>query len=421
MNRGLIGAGGSMMRRLGRKAAAAGTAAGLIAAATVAWPPAAAASASAAATCSPVGGLLSPSAVDALGFRVGISAAGTTAIASATYTSKDAGMVKLYAETGGRWRQQATLTEPVARRAGNFFGEGVGVTSTAAVVGAPGHYYVNSEGVKEYDAGAVYFYQRSGKTWRMVNGYVGTTPHEFLGYSAAISGSTAVVGAPGAANVTGGAILFVHSGSKWIPSVVLIPGGKFRGALGVSVALSGSVVVAGDPFHYNHGIAYVFMRKGSTWHYSGPLIDPTPTVNDHFANALGVSGNTIVVGTGYKCNASGAVFVYALTPTGWHRQATLKNPHARAGDNFGWGVAISGSRILVGAPVKDEHPVARCGTAYEFVRVGRSWPERAEVADPGCARNDYFGDSVALSGRAAIIGAPGTRKLSGAVYVIDVP
>jgi len=90
------------------------------------------------------------------------------------------------------------------------------------------------------------------------------------------------------------------------------------------------------------------------------------------------------------------------------------------GDNFGWGVAISGARVLVGAPVKDENH-ASCGTAYEFVHVGRSWPERSEVADPGCSVHDYFGDSVALSGQSAIIGAPGTRKLTGAVYELTLP
>jgi hypothetical protein len=402
---------------MNRLAATAVTAGGLVAALAVASPPATAVSATSAATCSPVGGLLAKSAVDALGFRVGISAAGTTAIASATQTGNYAGMVKVYAKSGGRWHTQATWTEPIARRAGNFFGEGVGVTSTAAVVGAPGHYYVNSKGVREYDAGAVYFYARSRKNWHLESAWVGTKANEFLGYSVAIAANTAVVGAPG----SGRAILFVSSGNKWNPTVVLIPGGSVQGALGASVAISGSVVVAGDPYHDGHGIAYVFERSGKTWRYSGPLIDPAPAVNDHFANVLGVSGNTIVVGTAYTCDATGAVFIYGRTATGWHRQATLKNPRPRAGDNFGWGVAISGTRVLVGAPVMDEHPAAHCGTAYEFVRVGRSWPERSQVADPGCSVDDYFGDSVALAGQSAIIGAPGTRKLDGAVYVLTVP
>jgi FG-GAP repeat len=464
MNGGLMGAGGSMMRRAGRMAAAAGTAGGLIAAMAVASPPAAAVSGSPAAMaaavsgspaavsgspaafavasppadvssspsaiavasppaagvpgspaagCSPVGGPLATSPDQALGFRVGISPAGTTAIASAVYSDNFAGLVKVYTKTGGRFHS-ATWTEPTGRKAKDFYGEGVAVTGTTAVVGAPGW-------PKGVDGGAVYFYGRSGNTWHLESSWFGTKAFEFLGDSVGISGNTAVVGAPGVNGAQGRGILFQRSGNKWNPTVELIPGGKFRGAMGLSVAISGSVVVAGDPFHYNHGIAYVFQRKGSTWHFINALIDPTPTVNDHFANELGVSGNTIVVGTGYKCNATGAVYVYGLTPTGWHRQATLKNPHARAGDNFGWGVAISGNRILVGAPVKDEHPVARCGTAYEFAKVGRSWPERAEVADPGCSRNDYFGDSVALAGQAAIIGAPGTRKLIGAVYLQIVP
>jgi hypothetical protein len=392
----------------------AGTTAAVMAAMMVASQPAAADSAPGEPSGpNSVAGLLAPSTGQALGFRVGISADATSAIASAVYTNNYSGTVKVYAKTGARWHQQVVWNDP-QRHAKDFFGDGVATNGTTAVVGAPGTPY---KGVT--DAGWVYFYERSGQTWHLQSAWAGLGQN-FLGFSVAISGNTAVVGEPGAVNVTGRAVIFVESGNRWQPRVTLIPGGVYRGALGVSVAISGNTVVVGDPFHYGHGIAYVFVRSRGTWRYDGPLHDPTPTLNDHFAEVVGVSGQIAVVGTGFKDSVAGAAFVYVRTASGWVRQATLRNPHAAIGDNFGWGVAISGTRVLVGAPVKGELK-APCGTAYEFVRVGRAWPERSEVADPGCSKNDFFGDSVALTGQSAIIGAPGTRGLAGAVYQLQVP
>jgi hypothetical protein len=46
--------------------------------------------------------------------------------------------------------------------------------------------------------------------------------------------------------------------------------------------------------------------------------------------------------------------------------------------------------------------------------------ERAEILNPGCAIGDDFGNAVALSGRTAIIGAPGADKGNGQVYVTTV-
>jgi hypothetical protein len=392
-------------------AGVAGAAGGLMAAAVVAPPPVAAVS-SGVATCSAPAGPLA-SSVGALGFRVAISADGSTAIASAPYANNHSGYVQLYTKSGGVLRKLPKWTDP-NKKAGDFYGSGVGVTDTTVVVGAPDTSFRGHA-----NAGWVYFYVRSGNTWRFQTAYAGTGANYLLGASVAISGNTAVVGAPGVSNVLGAAIIFVRSGSTWKPQGEVTPGGKWRGALGFSVAISGSVLVVSDPFHYGHGIVFAFVRSRGTWHFDGPLIDPTPTVGDNFGQALSVSGDTIVVGTGYKCNAAGAAYIYVRKPSGWRRQATLIDPKAIRGDNFGWGVAISGPRVLVGAPVEDLKN-GPCGTAFEFTQVGGKWLQGAHlvVADPRCVRDDFFGDSVALAGKDAIIGAPGINKLTGAAYYL---
>ncbi|MDZ4772215.1 MAG: FG-GAP repeat protein [Planctomycetota bacterium] len=90
--------------------------------------------------------------------------------------------------------------------------------------------------------------------------------------------------------------------------------------------------------------------------------------SDHFANAVAISGDTLVVGapsedsnaTGVNGNESnnsapgaGAAYVFVRTGTTWTQQAYLKASNTNSGDNFGAAVAIDGDTIIVGANGED--------------------------------------------------------------------
>jgi hypothetical protein len=110
--------------------------------------------------------------------------------------------------------------------------------------------------------------------------------------------------------------------------------------------------------------------------------------------------------------------VFTRSGATWSRQAELTDPHGVDGDDFGWSVALSGATALVGAPFT---MTRHCGTGYEFTRSGKTWRERAELANPGCSGDDQFGFSVAESSTTALIGAPGLNKSAGAVYWETLP
>jgi hypothetical protein len=59
-----------------------------------------------------------------------------------------------------------------------------------------------------------------------------------------------------------------------------------------------------------------------------------------------------------------------------------------------------------------------CGRVFEYTQASRSWRERARVVDPQCRSYDEYGYAVALSGRTALIGAPGANRNQGGAYVI---
>jgi hypothetical protein len=108
---------------------------------------------------------------------------------------------------------------------------------------------------------------------------------------------------------------------------------------------------------------------------------------------VALSAATAVVGAFGVKQQAGAVWVYVRSGASWRRQAKLVNPGGTSADEFGAAVAVSpgklGMRALIGAPNAGRHI---CGTAYDFARSGTRWRERPQIANPGCAIEDYFGN-----------------------------
>jgi len=59
------------------------------------------------------------------------------------------------------------------------------------------------------------------------------------------------------------------------------------------------------------------------------------------------------------------------------------------------------------------------GAAYIYVKGASSWPTKptAALADPAAKKGDDFGNSVAVSGRTAVIGAPYASSAAGVAYI----
>lgn len=103
---------------------------------------------------------------------------------------------------------------------------------------------------------------------------------------------------------------------------------------------------------------------------------------------------------------------------------------AAAGDLFGRSVAISNGLLIVGAP-EDDDDGTDSGSAYVFGRSGDGWVHRAKlppaplvvtIAPSSISAGDRFGESVAISGNDALVGAPGDDDggtTAGAAYVYE--
>jgi FG-GAP repeat len=247
-----------------------------------------------------------------------------------------------------------------------------------------------------------------------------------FGASIAVSGTTALVGAPaangGPGQGTGAAYVFVKGPAGWTQQAKLAasdPAGTAKEGFGFSVALDGDTAVIGapnrgtfpgDPFG-GSGAAYVFQRSGTTWSQQAILTE-TPSggeTGDFFGFSVAISGGTVLAsapGTaipGHDVN-SGGVFEYVRSGVTWPQVAKFAGADTGPGDTFGWDVALAGSTAIIGAP---RNSPVESGSAYVFTKTGTGFAQRAKLAPPDSQGGDLFGRSVALSGRTALVGAPG--------------
>ncbi len=243
--------------------------------------------------------------------------------------------------------------------------------------------------------------------------------NDFFGFSVALSGDTAVIGAFRDSDDvkgvdSGSAYVFTRSGTNWSQQAKLTAAdGTANDTFGGSVALSGDTAVIGalrdgdDVNGVDSGSAYVFTRSGTTWSQQTKLTASDGAAGDVFSISVALSGDTAVIGADLDDNKgdnSGAAYVFTRSGTTWRQQAKLTADDGAADDIFGIRVALSGDTAVIGA-ARDDDKGDNSGAAYIFIRSGTSWSQQAKLTAADGAANDRFGTRVAISGNAAVIGA----------------
>lgn len=205
-----------------------------------------------------------------------------------------------------------------------------------------------------------------------------------------------------------------------------------------SVAISGNYAIVGasreDEAGFtgsSSGKAYIFdVATGSLVH---TLDNPNAygtSDSDQFGQSVAISGNYAIVGTWREDDAGGVNVgkAYIFDVTTGALLHTLDNPNAYGtsdSDSFGRSLAISGNYAIVGAPYEDDSGGSNSGKAYIFdVTTGTLLHTLDNPNAYGTSANDNFGDSVAISGNYAIVGAYGEDDAggtsSGKAYIFNV-
>ena len=243
-----------------------------------------------------------------------------------------------------------------------------------------------------------------------------TVAGDFFGYSVALSGSTAVVGAYVHANSAGRAYVFTESATGWNQAAELKGSDTVAGdAFGGSVAISGTTVVVGALSHANNaGRVYVFTKTATGWKQAAELKGSDTVAGDFFGYSVALSGSVAVVGAPVALSA-GRAYVFTKTAAGWKQIAELKGSDTVAGDYFGYSVVPSGSTAVVGA----YGHAKSAGRAYVFTKTAAGWKQIAELKGSETVAGDEFGNSVAISGTTVIVGSPAQTNDAGRAYVFE--
>lgn len=269
--------------------------------------------------------------------------------AQANDNKPGSGAVYIFSRSGTAWTQQAFLKASNTDK-GDFFGSSLAMSGDTLLVGATKEASTAS-GVNGDQgnnglpgAGAVYVFVRSGSTWSQ-QAYLkasNTSTFSFYGVdqfgaSVAISGNTAVIGAP-------------NERSK---------------ATGVNGDQS-------DNSSVDAGAAYIFVRNGTTWSQQAYLKAINTTSHQFFGTAVSVSGDTVLVGapgedskatgingdyTDFSAPDSGAAYLYERIAGMWFYQAYIKASNTDKGDFFASAVALSGDVAVIGANAEDSASV----------------------------------------------------------------
>jgi hypothetical protein len=262
-------------------------------------------------------------------------------------------------------------------------------------------------------AGRAYVFTKAATGWKQAAELKGsdTVAGDLFG-SVAISGTTLVVGAEDHA-LAGRAYVFTKAAGVW-KQVAELKGSDTVAAdsFGSSVAISGTTLVVGAENHARAGRAYVFTKAAGVWKQTAELKGSDTVAGDGFGSSVAISGATVVVGAENHAHLAGRAYVFTKAAGVWKQTAELKGSDTVAGDWFGDSVAISGTSAIVGASCH----VGKAGRAYVFMKAGAAWKQVDELKGPGVAGDD-FGWSVGISGTTAIVGAPYYVGKAGRAYV----
>ncbi|WP_415719585.1 Ig-like domain-containing protein [Maridesulfovibrio sp.] len=114
----------------------------------------------------------------------------------------------------------------------------------------------------------------------------------------------------------------------------------------------------------------------------------------------------------YMLDDTGAAYPVTIDPI-FSQIDKLTVKGGAVGDIFGESVAVSGDFAAVGASEKS----SPTGVVYIYKRTGNTWKLTQTLTDPGSTARDYFGSSLDMDGYWLLIGAPGDTNETGTAYM----
>ena len=359
------------------------------------------------------------------GSRFGSSLAvnGDRLLVGATHwdgATDDEGAVFVHEFDGSQWLE-VERWQPFAVASGDHFGSTATLEGDEAVIGAD-----RRDDGAAVDAGAAFHFRRSGGIWNEGQELRAsqTQADAHFGARAALAWPWLAVSAPehDGAHVDSGAVfLFEWNGTSWQERQILLGTAADQG-FGSSLALADSMLIVGAPrddgFGGDSGLAFHFEYDGANWNLASSFAAPDAQLGQEFGTALALSGERLVIGAPGDQNATGALYAFEFGGTSFVFQDKHVSSDAAVGGRLGQSVAVDGDLAIAGA-TNDPQAGTNAGLAHAFHFLEAGPVRAAVLLGTGISEEDRYGFDVAVHGTHVLVSSrtdsPGPKN-GGSVW-----
>jgi hypothetical protein len=180
---------------------------------------------------------------------------------------------------------------------------------------------------------------------------------------------------------------------------------------GASVSIAGNRAIVGAPYdddgaNFNEGSASIFQYNGASWVLMTKLTHSSGATQDSFGFSVAISGDKAIIGSPFANNSSpaasdaGRASIYHFNTT-WIPVFDIPASDV-TDDNEGYSVALYNNYAVIGRPGRNSN----AGDALAYFFDGANWLLLDTLTRPSVAAGDFFGSSVSISGNYILIGAP---------------
>lgn len=343
----------------------------------------------------------------------------------------EAGGLYFYERGGDHWGDMTETFIQTASdgEAGDYLGYDIAMLGDTLLASA----YHNSDAGTW--AGSVYAWARTGVNWSD-----GTSEQLILpipdlstsegrfGTSAAIDGSTAVIGFPGYNAGEGAAVVLEWDGSQWEKVALLTPSEPQKGArFGTSVDIHQDTIIVGapyydwpDPAREDMGLAYLFIKQGTDWsdmNQRAFFYDQELQANQEFGFSVAWDNGTAVVGApkwdkveGTTTSDIGLLYIFdnpdLSNPLNKYFTTNKHLFTSEGGENHMLGNALCMNGTDISASAIGAN--SGIGAVYVFEDKGPAYngEETAILTPSDGTAGDNFGQDIDTDGPNIIVGAP---------------
>lgn len=299
---------------------------------------------------------------------------------------------------------------------GGYFGHSVAVQGGLSVVGSVLDFEAGTQ------AGAAYAFDAAGSPITKLIGN-DTAFGDQLGSAVALDNGVALVGAQyaGPGISSGAAYLFNAATGVQLHKLSPSDGGDADDEFfGSAVALrDGFALIGAHQDWLNAGVSdagSAYLYNASTGAELRKFRAPDASGGDFFGFSVAIGDGLAVIGAPFdddRGNMSGSAYVFDLSTGAMLRKIVPAD--GKAGDHFGYSVGTDNGLAVIGAG--GTGVISNPGAAYLFdVTDG---DQLAKWSSGVANQQDQFGESVAISGSLAIVGAPGLNSGNGGAFLYD--